>query len=605
MKKRIELLAGLIEEDDFETTRQDVVESYVDQMEEDVQLFCEHVSVVEEDEYRMDRMLSMGEDVEVNKGLLKENAYVAPQGEYSIAHGHGLGPGFAAWDGQKKEVYDPFRASSVSSKWYLEEGNFEEDEARSDRIKYNIEKTNQILDKTEKKHSDGISLIDIVKKYENTRDEDEEEEDWLMRLSNLILYNEIPETNNLSKKQRLKWSSTLRSHVSSLKREKKEEEEMYADMPPEDDSRWKKESNLKAGDNYEVGYGLGVGPGFANFQNRWNIHEEVKLEEMAPEHINGNISEYFHMGNDGEYDVYTPNKNSEYIRLGLKESENGYTVVGILMSKNELSSFSEGNGKNMEDALDDALSQLNEMMNNLLPLDAIDAMSDLRAGNDIIVNNNTILREDLIRMRMISITENGFDLTRKGNKYLTKVVDGMKMLNESEAGRTPTNAWFYDRVGTTDSSNLRFRENPYGDDPPRMHPNQPEQPSLQDGPGGLVGWKFYENSPDFIKMDAKASDPLDMGITKASEEAYNKFWERYSVYGKPTKKKKVNESSGFPGYRSYEEAAEAKVSKKDAIRELLKHDIGMEPEEMIKLFFEEVGEKDWYHGEEVLGWLGY
>ena len=50
---------------------------------------------------------------------------------------------------------------------------------------------------------------------------------------------------------------------------------------------------------------------------------------------------------------------------------------------------------------------------------------------------------------------------------------------------------------------------------------------------------------------------------------------------------------------NYEEAAEAVISKQDAIREIEHHSI--DPKE----FFEEVGEKDHYIGSEVLNWLGY
>lgn len=50
---------------------------------------------------------------------------------------------------------------------------------------------------------------------------------------------------------------------------------------------------------------------------------------------------------------------------------------------------------------------------------------------------------------------------------------------------------------------------------------------------------------------------------------------------------------------TYEEAMEAFVTKAEAIREIRQHT--QDPAE----FFAEVGERDTYHGSEVLEWLGY
>lgn len=50
---------------------------------------------------------------------------------------------------------------------------------------------------------------------------------------------------------------------------------------------------------------------------------------------------------------------------------------------------------------------------------------------------------------------------------------------------------------------------------------------------------------------------------------------------------------------SFEEAMEAEVTKEDAIREIVRHDL--DPED----FFLEVGERVVYSGADVLVWLGY
>lgn len=53
-------------------------------------------------------------------------------------------------------------------------------------------------------------------------------------------------------------------------------------------------------------------------------------------------------------------------------------------------------------------------------------------------------------------------------------------------------------------------------------------------------------------------------------------------------------------FDNYEDAAEATVTKAEAVAEIKRHDGASVAE-----FFAEVGEKDFYKGEEVLGWLGY
>lgn len=58
MKDRIELLAGLVSEDDLDETRDRVVESYEQQLEEDVKEFSKHVSVIQEDKYIFAKLLS-------------------------------------------------------------------------------------------------------------------------------------------------------------------------------------------------------------------------------------------------------------------------------------------------------------------------------------------------------------------------------------------------------------------------------------------------------------------------------------------------------------------------------------------------------------------
>ena len=50
---------------------------------------------------------------------------------------------------------------------------------------------------------------------------------------------------------------------------------------------------------------------------------------------------------------------------------------------------------------------------------------------------------------------------------------------------------------------------------------------------------------------------------------------------------------------SFEEAMDAEVSREEARREIVRHDL--DPED----FFLEVGDREEYSGAEVLGWLGY
>ena len=50
---------------------------------------------------------------------------------------------------------------------------------------------------------------------------------------------------------------------------------------------------------------------------------------------------------------------------------------------------------------------------------------------------------------------------------------------------------------------------------------------------------------------------------------------------------------------SFEEAMNAEVTKEEASREIVRHDL--DPED----FFLEVGDREEYSGADVLGWLGY
>lgn len=52
---------------------------------------------------------------------------------------------------------------------------------------------------------------------------------------------------------------------------------------------------------------------------------------------------------------------------------------------------------------------------------------------------------------------------------------------------------------------------------------------------------------------------------------------------------------------NYHEAIEAEVSREEARREIEKHDCDGGFEQFLK----DVGDKETYTGEEVLGWLGY
>jgi len=118
MKSRIEFLAGLLEEDDDEfEIRRSIVEEYENDFAEDAKVISENVRVLEEDDYRFNKMLGFEE--ESSNGVLNENSYVAPSGEYTIAHGHGLGPGFSGFQ-SNSEPFDPYKGvSEITNKWIL------------------------------------------------------------------------------------------------------------------------------------------------------------------------------------------------------------------------------------------------------------------------------------------------------------------------------------------------------------------------------------------------------------------------------------------------------------------------------------------------------
>lgn len=91
MKDRTLLLAGLVDEDDLEKTRNMVVEDYIDQLKADRKIVSEQVRFIEEDEQRFGRLIGIEEPEPEWEGSKK----LEESG--GIAMG-GYGPGFA---GQK------------------------------------------------------------------------------------------------------------------------------------------------------------------------------------------------------------------------------------------------------------------------------------------------------------------------------------------------------------------------------------------------------------------------------------------------------------------------------------------------------------------------
>ncbi len=99
-------------------------------------------------------------------------------------------------------------------------------------------------------------------------------------------------------------------------------------------------------------------------------------------------------------------------------------------------------------------------------------------------------------------------------------------LNESLEGRTAGNAWSHRRTGApVDGFGVRFRE----DGKASMHPDLPEEPSSEGHPG-LPGWDFYEGDHTYQKMEAKMDDILDEKEVDATKEVLLKFFSDHSVY---------------------------------------------------------------------------
>jgi hypothetical protein len=110
MKERLELLAGLVEEDDLEITRNKVSESYKEQIESDTKLISEAVRVVEDDQYRFNKFVGIEDES-------NDPEFGEPINE-SVAMG-GFGPGFKSWDGSNKEILNPFaRAGMMEAGYY-------------------------------------------------------------------------------------------------------------------------------------------------------------------------------------------------------------------------------------------------------------------------------------------------------------------------------------------------------------------------------------------------------------------------------------------------------------------------------------------------------
>lgn len=548
MKERTLLLAGLVDEDDIETTRQNVVESYETQFEEDRVNLSENVSFVEDDELRLIRLIGETEEEPEWEGnnVLNERAGLG-----------GYGPGFASYGmpsvssryiPNRKEAFGAILGTGhhENSEWgeldspkvelfkKIAESNpgaftFGQQTINEDDLPEFDEDFNPILGESELSAKDHYrSVMDRGKVPAINSEEYPEipglEGPFMFRTSGWIGYYDPREGKYYDSK-----SDMYLSNEEAMQLTESEKYNFF------DDEMSALQEKIHNG---ELAVQGGIGPGF-------EAYDGVKREHLDVYASASDIMEKWYLGEktDTKSDKIKSNleKAKKVMDKTEKRSEERRSELDEMKEQPDLPG-------ELADVRTPAPTQQVPQEINLtnMTLKYLGKKSGLFVYGDKFNELRVVLQQEqdgswwaqaysdfggLVGEGEGASVE---DAARAAVSYYTGEPELPSTLNRIEKDDTlletvegtDGNAWYYRRTGTPDDYHIKFREN----DNPTMHPVAKEQPSSVGYPG-MAGWSFYEGDHTYQKMEAQMEDVLDDGEATATEEIMQKFFKKYSVYG--------------------------------------------------------------------------
>ena len=482
MKDRTLMLAGLIEEDDYELARQAIVESYEEQFEDDRKNISENVSFIEEDELRLIRLLGEQEKEPEWEGGKKLNE--------NIALG-GLGPGFVGSPNYAlSSHYSPSQSEIMGQ---IVGGGYHRDSEWKDlnnpkiKLFQKIAESNPgafgmptIQEEELPEFDDNFNPIlsemgqSPKEHYKSVMDQ--------FRGGPAIDPEDYPEINGLEGPFNMKGRILYYDPREGKYYDRK------IDMYVDDDEL----SHLMEGEFAVQG---GIGPGF-------EAYDGIKKEVVNPyKSVDQSMSRWYlgemkeQPDRPGEIDYFEDGNEDDASRLSppdiIRVNNVTLTYVGKDRYEEDFHLYEDDVGEIFGLAKD------------------VDGWYAAARGDwGTIAEGFGDTPEEAMKQAVIEFY--GEELSES----LLETVEG-----------TDGNAWHYRRTGTPGGYNVRYRE----DGKPTMHPEAPEEPSSEGHPG-LTGWHFYDGDHTQQKMKAQMEDILDDGETKATEEVLMKFFKKYSVY---------------------------------------------------------------------------
>lgn len=478
MKERSLLLAGLVEEDDFEETRQRVSEDYEAQFEDDVKNISENVHFVEEDEIRLKRLIGESEEVdtwEAGKRALDEGA------DDTVTMG-GVGPGFASFQGQSTGFA---KAGSPSN--YVP----------SLEDTYNaIIGGHRSYDQWQEVEDPRSRLFNKISEmssaaYDQDREPLKEDELPVFDQDFRPLNNESDDGNFFDE-----FTEGLSSKADEL-REKIE--------------------------NGEYAVQGGIGPGFSAYDgpkeiknpydkadqtmSKWFLPESMMSDECSTETIEE--EDYFQEPQDDFWAGYDEQEAMEPPdRVDLA---NVSLIYGGDTSDGEMIYKADGDDETFLVSGDPQEGYYASISDPFMGLAGEGQGETIEAALQSVYDDYA--GEQTVASPMME--------GKKGKKAT--------LFENRDEGQS-SNAWYYRRTGMTDGYHLKPRpSNGSVGDETKMHADHPEEPSHEGHPG-LPGWSFYTADRTYQKMRARDEDPLEEGEKVAVEEELQKFFKKYSVY---------------------------------------------------------------------------
>lgn len=579
MKDRTLLLAGLVDEDDFEKTRQIAVESYREQLDDDRKVISEQVNFVEEDEERLNRLI--GEEEAEPEWIGSKNL------NENIAMG-GYGPGFAGQNGYGLGFGG---GGGVSSRYTPSQ-----EEIFGSIVGQDYHK------KSEWGDSNAVAKVDMFKKISDmgqhafTADQS--------ALSEM----ELPEFDE---------------NFNPILREGEKQPSLF-NFDSTNDSRNELQEILDSGEFAAEG---GIGPGFSAFDgpkeiknpydvsaviDKWYIAEgsmdDLEMSEERDDsdflkvltndaldalHQNGKKMEIYAlrhelalMGNGSVLNKVIKKLEEYGFFIEVTEDSDGGELPWIMhksLGHDSLEGLGEGevikslvktkdNLSKARKVLDKTEERSKEKQSDLEEGDMVDLDMDLMGSTSQPPGMGTEIPE-MINLATTNLklvgTQDGQHVYSVGNEEsamlgLSEDLDGWyaqlrdpviglagegwgdsveaaaedalqsytgdqqempSALQESLEGRTSGDIWSHRRTGApTDGFQVRFRE-----ENPTMHPELPEEPSSEGHPG-LPGWDFYDGDHTYQKMQAKKDDMFDEKEIESDDAAVARFFKENSTF---------------------------------------------------------------------------